>query len=278
MAFVRMCLALAICAGGLVLTLAAAPRTALAQELPAADFIAVAGFAALQAMRVETMELRDPHLFGQMFGCIDLTSAINGLLAEELTGDADEDGLLDSSPMLLFRPLHTSGRRGLGQAGSAACTTPAASTSCQADVTPTLPLAYDSQATGTCLAPVPGTTGGYSPAVAPATGPCFVADATGLDLVLGSITALLREPGIAASRRDNPQPGLSNGLFSGFLTEQAANALELELPLLGTVPLSSLLAGGSGNCASHSDKDLHEGEPGWWFYFNFSASQVPYQE
>ena len=278
MAFVRSCLALAICAGGLVFVLAAAPRPALAQGLPAPDFIAVDGFEALQAMRIDTMELRDPHLFSQLFTCMDITSVINGLLSEELIGDADEDGFLDASPMLLFRPLHTSGRRGLGQAGSAACSVPAGSTSCHDDGEPRLPLAYDSLATGTCLAPLPGSTGGYSPTVMPATGPCFVADATGLDLVLGSITALLREPGIAASRREHPQPGLTNGLFSGFLAETAANDLMLELPLIGTVPLSSLLAGGSGNCAAHSDKDLHEGEPGWWFYFQFSATQVPYQQ
>lgn len=269
---------MALVAAGLVVMLAAAPRTIQAQALPTQDFIAVDGFEALQALRIDTMELRDPHLFSQLFTCMDVTGVVNDMLAGELTGDADEDGFVDASPMLLFRPLHTNGRRGLGQAGSAACTAPVGSTSCQDEGATWLPLPYDSLAAGTCLAPLPGTTGGYAPAVVPATGPCFIADAAGLDLVLGSITALLREPAIAASRRDAPQPGLANGLFSGFLTEVAADALELELPLIGTVPLSSLLPGGSGNCAGHSDLDLHEGEPGWWFHFNFTASQVPYAE
>ena len=51
-----------------------------------------------------------------------------------------------------------------------------------------------------------------------------------------------------------------------------------DLPLVGGRPVSSLLAGGTGNCASSSDKDRLDGVPGWWFYLNFTAQQVPWIE
>jgi len=35
---------------------------------------------------------------------------------------------------------------------------------------------------------------------------------------------------------------------------------------------------GTGNCASSSDKDRLDGVPGWWFYLNFTAQQVPWVE
>ncbi len=243
------------------------------------DFISVDGFERLQAMRIDTLALRDPHLYtGLSIFCTDVTSTLNSSIADELNGDADSDGLLDNSPMLLFRPLAIDDGPGLAQAGAGECSAPAAGTSCQAGATPLLPLPHQSQVIGTCLAPLAGTVRPYDPPVQPAIGPCVSADATGIDLGLGDIAKLLRDPQVAASRRDSPTPGLGNGLLSGFITEATANALMVELPIVGTVPLSSLLPGGSGNCASHSDKDTHEGEPGWWFYFNFAASEVPWQE
>lgn len=243
------------------------------------NFISVDGFERLQAMRIDTLALRDPHLYaGVSFLCTDITGTLNDNIASELNGDADSDGILDNSPMLLFRPLRINDRPGLARVGSGDCTSPVTGTSCQASATAPLPAPYESRVVGTCHAPLPGTVRPYTPAVEPSVGACIAADAEGIDLGLGDIASLLRDPRIGASRRDSPTPGLGSGLLSGFVTEAAANALIVEVPIFGQVPLSSLLPGGSGNCASHSDKDTHEGQSGWWFYFNFTASEVPWQE
>ena len=79
-----------------------------------------------------------------------------------------------------------------------------------------------------------------------------------------------------------PSPGsataLSSGLLRGFLRESDANQIIITDPALpgGSLTLASLLAGGSGSCSMRNDKDIHQGESGWWFYFNFSASQVTF--
>lgn len=260
-------------------------RTVLAASilLPAAlaaqpaDFIFPDGFEPLRAHRIDTLVLRDPHLFAQVIGCNDITSLVNSQIDAGLNGDDDGDGLLDNSPMLLFRPLYTDGSRGQGHTGGARCSAPAAGTSCQPNDPPALvALPYAGQAIGTCLAPIPGTVRPYSPPVTAPAGPCFASEtaaggATGLPLPLTDIRS-------GARRRDNPTPGLADGLLYGFITEAAADALVLELPGLGPRTLSSLLAGGTGACPAYSDKDTHNGQVGWWFYFNYSASEVPYAE
>jgi hypothetical protein len=260
-------------------------RTLLAASLllPAAlpaqaqDFIFPDGFEPLRAHRIDTLVLRDPHLFAQVIGCNDITALVNAQIDTGLSGDSDGDGLLDNSPMLLFRPLDTDGSRGLGQTGTARCTAPAAGTSCQSADPPALAaLPYAGQAIGTCLAPVPGTVRPYSPPVTAPAGPCFASDpaaggGAGLPLPLTAIRS-------AATRRENPTAGLADGLLYGFVTEAAADALVLELPGLGPRTLSSLLAGGTGACPAYSDMDVHEGQDGWWFYFNYTATVVPYAE
>ena len=64
----------------------------------------------------------------------------------------------------------------------------------------------------------------------------------------------------------------------GFISETDANntILPASFPLVGGRPLSSLLPGGTGNCASYDDRDLQGGVFGWWFYLNFPAAAVAY--
>lgn len=262
---IRMMLTVPLCAYGL---------SVFAQTAP--DFISTDGFEHLQAMRIDSLELRDPHLFATIsIFCSDITSTINAQIEATLNADENEDGYLDNSAMLYFRPLHASGRRDLAHTGGASCTAPATGTSCEADGSPWQPLPYDGLAVGTCLAPIPDTVHPYSPPVTNSVGPCFASEPADADFDLG-FTVPLQDMRIGGSRRDSPTPGLSNGLLYGFLTEEAANVLLVPLPLIGTVPLSSLLPGGSGNCAAHSDMDEHNGVQGWWLYFNYQASEVPY--
>ncbi len=249
---------------------------ASAQTLPA--FVMVDGFERVQAMRIDTVLLRDPHMFyglPPLIPCTDVTDTVNAEIASALDADADMDGFLDNSPMLFFQPLHTGGRSGLGRIGDARCSAPATGTTCEAGTQPLAPMPYGSRATGTCLATIPETLRPYDPPVAESLGPCFASEAADVDLDFG-LPLPLEAARIGGSRRDNPAPGLEDGLLYGFLAEEAADIIPVTLPLIGTVPLSSLLPGGTGNCAAHSDMDEHEGVPGWWFYFNYSADEVPY--
>ena len=69
---------------------------------------------------------------------------------------------------------------------------------------------------------------------------------------------------------------LGAGRGNGTAPESVANAtvLPASYPLVGGPTLASLLPGGTGNSAATSDKDLHNGTRGWWFYFNYSALLV----
>ena len=235
------------------------------------------GFEALQVVRIDDLALRDPHLYVSFIGCSDQTATLNSQLLSELNGDADSDGLLDNNPLLLFRPLDTGTGAGLAQAVDGECTAPVAGTSCSA-ATPPAPFQYAGQELGTCLAPLPGTVNNtYSPAISAPAGPCFVAAAGAAGAGLPLPVPLL-DSRLAASRRDNPTSGLRDGLLYGFLPESVADTLIIDVPLIGPRPLSSLLPGGSGACASHDDRDTHEGASGWWMYFSFAASTVPFSE
>ncbi len=259
----------------LAVALLSACAAAPAQTL---DFVSTDGFERLQAMRIVNLQLRDPHLFTQIsIFCTDITDSANAQINSTLSADSDEDGYLDNSPTLLFRPLHSNGRRGLAHVGNAVCTAPSAGTSCEAGAEPPQPIEYGSLAVGTCLAPIPGTVRPYAPAVDNSVGPCFASDQAEIDFDIG-MPLPLQDIRLGGSWRESPTPGLGNGLLYGFLTEEAAAAMLITLPLIGTVPLASLLPGGTGNCAAHSDRDVHNDVPGWWFYFNYIADQVPYVE
>jgi hypothetical protein len=64
----------------------------------------------------------------------------------------------------------------------------------------------------------------------------------------------------------------------GFISETDANNTMIpnSFPLVGGMPLSALLPGGSNNCAAHNDKDVNNGVMGWWFYLNFPAARDPW--
>jgi len=62
----------------------------------------------------------------------------------------------------------------------------------------------------------------------------------------------------------------------GFVREIDADQILIppDVPLIGGQPLSALLPGGAGNCAAGDDRDMLNGEPGWWFYFAIEAERV----
>lgn len=237
--------------------------------------------------RIDTLALRDPHVFLDLsiFGCLDGTDniplpgaeSINTTIDASLNEDSDGDGCLDTTSLLAFRPLVSASTGGetvdfrSGQCSSA--------TACGPGNTGVgSRTAYDTQSTGLCSEPVAGTTSGYSPAVVSPAAPCFGSDIGTADLAfLGDVPLNPQDVRIAATfSGGEPATGLVDGLLYGFLPENEADLflLPADLPLVGGQPLSSLFPGGTGNCSGADDRDIHNGSVGWWIYLDFSASAV----
>lgn len=244
------------------------------------DWTFVVGQVAADAYRFDDLDLRDPHLFAQVGPfCIDVTDAsfgdvqgLNPQIETAITTDTNPaDGLLDLSLLLLFRPLEPLAVGGLVTQSGGACTAPLAGTTCSPDpLVASAPNLYDGQDAGTCLEPVAGTTSGYSPGIVTPAGPCFATRAQTAMVSLGGVEVPLQDARIGARFGVD---GLEDGLIFGFLREADADLIMLP-PDLGGGALSSLLSGGTGNCAVVSDLDLHLGETGWWFYLNYDAPTV----
>lgn len=242
-----------------------------------------------KTFRFSDLDLRDPHVFVDVvvIGCFDFTDdeipifnlSFNGSLQDQISGDADGDDFLDLSSLLLFRPLEPLGIGERVDFAAGMCLAPVADTVCVADpMTTPLTTSYDGLDAGMCLETVPGTTSGYSPAIAAPAAPCFRTVAETVEFQLGDLTVNLEDVQFAAVFGGDPIGTLTTGLIRGFLSEADADALLLppDLPLVGGEPLSILLPGGTGNCASGDDRDIHESVVGWWFYFNFTADRVTY--
>lgn len=251
------------------------------------------------AFRASTLALADPHAWADPFGtglCLDLTSTVNSLLNTPIQSDGDDppDGYLDLSILIVFRPLDQTGPGGTADAVIGAdCTAPASSTTCSVGGATVQPVAYTNQAAGTCLAAIPGTTGGYSPAINTTTAPCFVTGQLDVSFEFSGITIPLQGGRVAGGYVGTPATSLSQGLLYGFLDEATADLVVLpaDLPApFGGATLSSLLAGGTGNCKTaqprgpctvgcRDDRDIGPGGMlGWYFYLNYSATQVPFVE
>ena len=235
--------------------------------------------------RIGTLALRDPHVFidAGIFGCIDVTDdvavpgvdSINELIQADLNQDGDGDGCLDTSLLVALRPFtQTATGTETLDLRSGQCSS---STVCHpADGGVGSRTLYDTQSVVQCLDPLPATTSGYSPAVAPVDAPCLVSDLGTVQLAfLGDVPLTLQDARVAA-RFD--QDDLVGGLLFGFLSEAEADAfiLPADLPVVGGQALSSLFPGGTDNCAAGDDRDVHEGQSGWWLYFQFSAAAVPW--
>jgi hypothetical protein len=262
---------------------AAARAVAVALSLAASAFLSAAAHAqAAAAFRFGDLDLRDPHLFTDFFGCRDITDtplagfSVNGELQTRIQTDTDGDGALDLSYLVEFLPLDRGLTTNLIDFGLARCSAPVASTQC----TPVQASALAGDATlaasGACMAVLPGTTRPYAPAIVTPSAPCFTSPTGTLTLSLGGVPVTLRNVSLAATFVGNPGDSLSSGLLRGFLSEADADATILPptLPLIGGRPLSALLPGGTGACPMFSDKDVLDGVVGWWFYLAFPAGRV----
>ena len=237
------------------------------------------------ALRFTSLEVRDPHFFaGLGFLCQDFTDSdgggllsVNGALATAMDSDVDSDGFLDLSLMLLFRPFATNAVGEIVDVRNGACDYPASGTSCGADTSgPVVRGTYDVPS-GPCLTIHLGTTSSYSPDITEPTSPCFTTAPLELSLmVFGDQELPLRDAQIGATTDGTAPDELKKGLILGFLREEDADAISLPAgyPIVGGQPVSILFPGGTGNCDSGDDTEMHGGYNGWWFYLNFTAENV----
>ncbi len=215
--------------------------------------------------RVSDLDLRDPHIFVDvpLVGCLDLTDdpipgivpSLNQMVEDSITGDSDGDGLLDTSVLLLFRPLDQSSSGLPFELREGECTEPLATTICgNAAGSGAAISTYDSQSAGICLAPVPGTTSGYTPAISEPVASCFFSQPVTGTIPFGDIWLSLNDAQVGGTYLGDPAYALGSGLIRGFLTEADADAMLLpaDIPLIGGAPLSSL-PGGTGCCAASDD-------------------------
>lgn len=251
------------------------------------DLIFRSGFEIATAFRIGDLDLRDPHVYVNVpiFGCRDVTDtpfagfSVNDVLQTAIQTDEDGDGLLDLSQMQLFQPYATDGS-GEIEITSGACLGPYQAPDCLRDPeAPSVIAAYQTQSVGQCLTFTPGTARPYAPAITSPSAICFASTPQDMTLTLPFGTIQLRDAQFGATFAVDPNSH-ENGLMRGFLSEADADAILLpaDFPLVGGQPLSSLLPGGTNNCAVHSDKDTHKGVTGWWFYFNYVAYRSTWEE
>ena len=246
------------------------------------------------AFRFNTLKLRDPHAFATIFfGCSDITdsafgNAVNEQFATNMTTDGDNNGYLDLSPTTVFRPLNQGGvLTSPTEIHFANCTVPVAGTMCKPGAQAPILVTATNQTVGTCLGPIAGTTGftapgtgTYSPAITPSTAPCFGTNMSTVVVNLAGVQITMYDARIAATYQGSPATNLVNGLLRGFITQADADAtiFPAGTAIVGGKPLSFVLPGGAGNCASHNAKDVNNGVTGWWFYLNFTAPRTTWSD
>jgi hypothetical protein len=229
--------------------------------------------------RVRALEIVDPHLYARiLFACTDVTGQVNDRITDELRSVAEDGQLLKRSIVAGLSPLDPGAPETPITLGLADCTAPYESTECIMGPTHyRVDSIARNQSAGTCMQPIPGTTNdAYDAPVAPEA-PCFATDAQNLVIDFEGLRLPLSDARLAA-RYGNGE--LTRGLVRGFLSLQDARTLILpsNIPIVGGRPFSDLLTGGTGGCqGSGDDRDTGPaGEPGWYFYLNVEASQVPF--
>jgi hypothetical protein len=237
------------------------------------------------AFRLTDLDLLDPHAFAQIGACNDVTEVQNDGFETDINEDNegpdadDPDGLLDLSGLAVFRPLDQAADEVNAEVLLGAdCTAPIETTTCTKGDASSILTSGSNDSASACDVVLPDTTtDDYDPSPEPAPAPCFaVAGPTGV-LEFGVFE--LSEVAGAATYDGDPATGLVNGVLRGFLSEEHADAAMVDVPLLGEVPLSSLLPGGTDCCAEGDDRDTDTGgASGWYVYLSFTAAEVPYSE
>jgi hypothetical protein len=229
--------------------------------------------------RVDSVSLRDPHVFPAALGCTDITELANQLIQPQLDG-------LSLNLLAIFRPLNQPPGAGADldiQLGE--CTGTPPDEVCGPDDSDPFQTTYFNLAAGTCVGTLAGSTGpdnvgAYSPAVTTASAPCAGTSPIEITFPLGLFEIPLEDVQVGATYVGLPATNLINGIIRGFISEDDADDVILppEIPLVGGNSLSSLLAGSPSNCRTPLGQDDRDTGPGsvlgWYFYLNFTAHEV----
>jgi hypothetical protein len=252
------------------------------------------------AFRFTSLFVRDPHLFlgGTLavLECQDGTDdPITTLIGEQESvnaqfnaaigqdGPDNPDGSLDLSLVLVFRPLsQADGASGSVDFANGNCLVPADNTICSLlGGTELYPTMYAGMTSGVCQEPVASDLSpeGYAPSPGTTNGPCFNAGPSNVVIQTSFAALPLDNATIAAQYSGDPADGLVEGTIRGFITVANAEAIMLPSPINAAVQggtLAGTLPGHPDCCAGHSDLD--EGDTGWWFYADFTAEVVPWND
>lgn len=242
-----------------------------------------------EVFRANHIALRDPHLFVNIGICLDLTEPpgvlginVNGLIAEAIQ-DPDNEGNFSLNLLAAFRPLRQPPLPdGTVEIYTGECNGTLFGETCGAGDSPPAITTYVNQGAGTCVAPIPGTTGpgntgAYSPAVGSSTAPCFGSLPTAVSFQLDVINIDLQDVEFGGTFVGNPADDIVSGLIVGFLSEEDADTITIpqDIILVGGQPVSHVLPGGATNCAPHDDRDLGPGNVlGWYFYLEYNAHRI----
>lgn len=238
-------------------------------------------FESLVAIRVNSLELKDPHLFFQGFGCNDITDVLNGNINDQVQTDTDGDGALDINLLRQFetdQPTYLVTRSLNSNLIDGSCADPLFSAPCTINQVLAQDIQSDHDGINSCLSPVPGSTSGYDPAVEDTQAPCFYTAPTDVILDLNGISIPLD----SFQQASRYQGGLTldQGLLLGFVSETVAQNIVIPpaTPIIGGSTLFELLPGGS-SCSTGDDRDIGPDgiTSGWWFYFNSSSDLVELQ-
>jgi hypothetical protein len=234
---------------------------------------------ATTAFRITELYLRDPHIF---VGAADLTeqpvlgmSLNRSIIPNQLSMDANQDGLLDLSIMLLMRPFDALASAASLSVVNANCPQNQLGPCTNIAGAPQASWPLDIRATGTCLTPLPNTTSGYQPAVGVPQAPCFLsANGQDLSIDLGGVSIQVIATRVSATYQTAPSAALIAGLIAGFVTNAAA--MRAILPM----NLGAQLAGNPlSNYVRQQDHDLASSpnmQDGFWMYLNFVAKPIDY--
>jgi hypothetical protein len=236
--------------------------------------------------RVNTLTLEDPNVHARVLNsCINATGIANGELAsaiEELdlnfvfTFDPSADPSGQATPLELWlaeceSPTECTvldeGEPGEGEPGE-----DEPSEDEPEELAPIVTTARIRSA-GVCFAPREGTVHFGDPNTV--TAPCWSTEEFSIEFDLGGIIVPLE--GVQAGGRMDGADAIVDGLMAGFLTQEAAEQIELPEEFAqvlggGTVMLSEVLPPLS--CSDVEARSTHNGEIGWWFYLNFTAERV----
>jgi hypothetical protein len=225
--------------------------------------------------RVAALKVVEPHMF-MPGACTDLTAIVNATMAQRISGDQNQDGILDVNVVISLGPVAPDSAQLELTIEHPPCSADDEGTTCQPSAdTPRTTASAHNQTEGACAAIAEGTTNPAYPLPVVPQAPCFASDPLpALDLALGALVFPLANAQVAAGY--GADGTLVDGLIQGFVAEPIAQATILpeSLPsFLANRPLSDLLSGGTGGCGGEvTDKDLGpNGEPGWYFYINFTS-------